>query len=65
MVKMEFLPFQEYIRREIKPKTKDELVNGILRFWNTVTPSKCQKYISHLDKVIPQMIRVEGGPTGF
>ena len=56
---------QEYIRREIKPKSKDDLVNGILQFWSTVTPSKCQKYISHLRKVIPEMIRTEGGPTGY
>lgn len=25
---------KEFIRREIKPKTKDELVNGILWFWD-------------------------------
>ena len=56
---------QEYIRRVTKPKRKEELVSGILRFWSTVTPSKCQKYISHLDKVIPEMIRVNGEATGF
>ena len=27
---------KEFIRREIKPKRKDELVNGNLRFWETV-----------------------------
>ncbi|CAI8009403.1 Transposable element Tcb1 transposase, partial [Geodia barretti] len=56
---------KEYIRRVTKPKRKEELVSGILRFWSTVTPSKCQKYISHLDKVIPEMIRVNGEATGF
>lgn len=56
---------QEFLRREVKPKNKNELVNGILQFWSTVTVSKCQRYISHLAKVIPEIIRVEGKATGF
>ena len=31
---------KEYIRRVIKPKTKDELVAGILEFWETVDIAK-------------------------
>ena len=50
---------QEFLRREVKAQNKDELVNGILRFWTTVTAAKCQKYISHLNKVIPEIIRVQ------
>jgi len=38
---------KEYIRREIKLKTKDELVNG---FWGSVSGEKCHKYIRHLHK---------------
>ena len=56
---------QEFIRREVKPRTKDELVNGILQLWSTVAPEKCQRYISHLNKVILEIIRVEGEATGF
>ena len=56
---------QEFLRREIKPRNKEELVSGILQFWTLVTPEKCQRYISHLNKVIPEMIRVEGEATGF
>ena len=56
---------KEYIRREIKPKTKDELVTGIVKFWETVDTAKCQKYIGHLNKVIPQVIQVEGAATGY
>ena len=55
----------EFLRREVKPKDKNELVNGILQFWSTVTVSKCQKYISHLAKVIPEIIRVDGKATGY
>ena len=56
---------KEYIRRVIKPKTKDELVAGILEFWETVDVAKCKKYIGHLRKVVPKIIETNGGPTGY
>ena len=28
-----------------KPRTKDELVDGISKFWETVTVEKCNRYI--------------------
>ena len=56
---------KEYIRREVKPKTKAELVNGILAFWKTVDVAKCTKYINHLRKVIPRVIKLEGKATGY
>ena len=56
---------KEYIRREVKPKTKAELVNGILAFWKTVDAAKCTKYINHLRKVIPRVIELEGKATGY
>ena len=34
---------KEYIRREVKPRTKDELVQGIKDFWSTVDVQKCTK----------------------
>lgn len=39
---------KEFIRSEIKPKCKDELVEEIKRFWETVDAAKCKKYIRHL-----------------
>ena len=42
-----------------KPKTKQELVDVIKA---TVT---VQKYVSHLRKVIPKVIELEGAATGF
>jgi hypothetical protein len=50
---------------EIKPKTKDELVQGILSFWRTVTVDKCTRYISHLKKVIPRIVELNGDATGY
>ena len=56
---------KEYMRREIKPTTKQELVDGILRFWNTVDMHKCRRYINHLKKVPPKVIEVHGAATGY
>ena len=56
---------KEFIRREVKPKTKDELVSGILQFWATVDFIKCRKYIRHLDKVVPKVIELNGDATGY
>lgn len=54
---------KEYLRRVIKPKTKDELISGIMKFWDTVDMEKTRKYIGHLRKVVPKVIEMNGGPT--
>ena len=56
---------KEYLRREIKPKSKDELVDGIVQFWGSVSGEKCRKYIRHLHKVIPRVIELGGAATGY
>ena len=56
---------KEYQRREVKPKTKQELVDGINGFWNTVNIAKCTKYIRHLRKVLPKVIELQGAATGY
>ena len=56
---------KEFIRREVKPTSKDELVEGIKAFWSMVTGEKCRKYIRHLRKVIPQVIELGGAATGY
>ncbi len=52
---------KEFLRREVKPRTKDKLIGGILKFWETVDVAKCQKYIGH-KKGSTQGDRVEWGP---
>ena len=56
---------KEYLRREVKPKTKQQLIDGIQAFWRTVDVPKCQRYIRHLRRVLPRVIEVEGAATGF
>ena len=56
---------KEYIRREIKPKTKSELIDGIESFWRTVDIVKCKKYIGHLRRVLPRVTELGGLATGF
>lgn len=56
---------KEYVRREVKPRSKHELINGIIQFWDTVSIAKCRKYINHLNKVIPKVIDVGGEATGY
>ena len=59
------LSLQEFVRCEVKPTTKDELVDGILQFWTTVDVEKCRRYICHLKKGLPKIIEVKGDATGF
>ena len=56
---------KEFLRREIKPRTKQELIQGIQDFWATVDINKCKKYIGHLRKVIPRVIELNGDATGY
>ncbi len=56
---------KEYMRREVKPTTKQELVDGIVAFWATVDVAKCTRYIRHLRKVIPRVIELNGAATGY
>jgi len=42
---------KECIRCVIKPKTKQELIDGIKEFWRNLTVTKCNKYINHLKEV--------------
>ena len=55
----------ENIRRVVKPKTKEELVEELKEFWRTVNVQKCNKYIGHLRKVVPKVIEVGGNAIGY
>ena len=56
---------KHHLRKYVKPKTKTELEQGIYDFWATMTPAKCSKYISHLKKVVPEVVKRNGRASGF
>ena len=56
---------KQYLRNTFKPNNLDELKQGIQQFWNSLTPAVCQKYISHINKVIPKIVEVKGEPSGY
>ena len=54
-----------YLRTEAKPRNQAELISSIKTFWRTMTPEVCGKFIGHLRKVIPKVIKEDGGPSGY
>ena len=51
---------KHFLATVVKPHTKEQLLEGLNDFWNNrVTAEKCQKYIGHLETVIPKVI--DGG----
>ena len=54
-----------YLESRVKPTTKQELIDGIKKFWTKkVTAEKCNKYIDHvLRDVVPAVIAEMGGAT--
>ena len=56
---------KHYLRTYIKPRNATQLKDGIKQFWETLTPQSCQNYINHLRKVVPKVVEVNGGPSGY
>jgi CRISPR/Cas system CMR-associated protein Cmr1 (group 7 of RAMP superfamily) len=51
---------QHFLRKTSKPKVKEELIEGVLRFWRTqMSVAKYNRYIDHLQKVIrPENMKI-------
>ena len=56
---------KQYLRTAYKPKNLEELRAGIKRFWITLTPDVCKRYIGHLQKVMPKIVELQGEPSGY
>ena len=56
---------KQYLRTCVKPRNVPDLKNGIKEFWKTLTTQVCTKYINHLHKVVPIVVEVNGGPSGY
>ena len=54
-----------YLRREVKPRNEQQLVDGILNFWDAVDTAKCIKYIKHFRKIVSRVIELNGEATGY
>jgi hypothetical protein len=57
---------KRYLADELRPNNKHELINGILKFWSTkVTIDYCVSKIDHVQRVLSQIILLEGKATGM
>ena len=56
-----------YLESKVKPRTKEELIAGIQKFWNKrMDRAKCGRYIDHvLQKAIPAVVVERGGATKY
>ena len=64
-LRMSGMNSKDHLRGVVKPRSKQELIDEILAFWETVDEHKCHKYIGHLKKVIPKVIEYNGNATGY
>ncbi|CAC5402574.1 unnamed protein product [Mytilus coruscus] len=63
-IEMVWAELKHHIRRRKKPKNKQELLDGITEFCQTMTPEKCVRYIDHLYKAIPAVVTAGGAASG-
>lgn len=55
---------KDYLQREAKPRTKDDLIAAIRSFWNNrLTFDTCNNLISGLIKVLPLIVQNNGSQT--
>ena len=63
-IEMVWHELKNNLRRNIKPKNKEELINGINAFWKSFNRERCSKYIDHIQKVLPIILNNGGHPSG-
>ena len=56
---------KQYLEKTVKPRKKEELVNGIVDFWKSLTAEQCARYIDHVHRVLPVIVLNDGAPSGF
>ena len=54
-----------YLQTVSKPRTRDQLVDGIQNFWLSLTKKQCGRYIDHIHKVMPYVVLNSGEASGF
>ena len=64
-IKLLWHKLKHFLCTKVKPKTKEELLDGIARFWSErVDAEKCSTYIRHLQKVLPVVVERQGKASG-
>ena len=53
-----------WLRNEWKLVNLEHLKEGIKVYWGRLTPDVCTRYIQHVQKVLPEVVKCNGGPTG-
>ena len=57
---------KHYLNTVYKPRNKDELITGIVTFWNEkLSLDQCNRYINHKFTTLPAIIINSGAATGF
>ena len=57
---------KQAIRNDYKPRTLPQLEEAIKQYWGMkFTPEVCERYINHLQTVLPAVVEHDGEPTGF
>ncbi len=56
---------KDYIRSNVKPHTKQQLIDGIEEFFTRLDTAKCCRYINHMHRVIPKVVELSGDATGY
>ncbi len=55
-----------FLNIHVKPRNKEELVQGILSFWDErLSIDQCNRYINHKFNTLPSIILHGGEATGF
>ena len=56
---------KHFLWNMVKPHTKEELIDGITRFWaEKVNAKKCTTYTGHMHKVLPLVVARKGRAFG-
>ena len=63
-IEMVWGSMKTFLRDRVKPKNLEELKVGIKEYWGRMTPELCSRYIDYLQKVLPVVLEVSGGPSG-
>jgi hypothetical protein len=54
-----------HLEKNVKPDSKETLIEGIQEFWKTLSPRMCNRYINHIFTVLPAVALRLGKPSGY